>query len=255
MKYKVGDPVRVDGWDYVGNRKNAIGKIVDLTCGGYDVEFEDGKTLFFTDEHILELVKESKDSKEFKVGDRVWCNQHSDTGTIIQVDIPHFLVQHDNWTKGHGGMGRVKAKRGYCYYEDRSDLEKIESEEEVRVEKEFVPILSLAEESSVTPFDAARVFRTINEYYQQLIMGDFAYGVAPKKESKMSQAVNFIKTQALKATNPDEYELGQAGLHNDCGELTSEGEALHQEFLRELTKEKMVTTAKELNAEKKTKKE
>lgn len=88
-----------------------------------------------------------------------------------------------------------------------------------------------------------------------LIISEWTKGSAPKKESYMSQAVNFIKNQALKATNPDEYELRQAGLHNDCGELTAEGEALHQEFLRELTKEKMVATAKELNAEKKSKKE
>jgi hypothetical protein len=72
-----------------------------------------------------------------------------------------------------------------------------------------------------------------------------------KKPTIMSKAITFVKNQALKATNPDEFQLREAGLHDSCGELTSEGESLHMELLRELTREKMVGIAKEMNTEKK----
>lgn len=71
-----------------------------------------------------------------------------------------------------------------------------------------------------------------------------------KGKTIMSNAVNFVKKNALRVSNPDEYELREAGLHSDCGELTAEGKDLRDSFLEELVHSKMVETAKAINAEK-----
>lgn len=72
-----------------------------------------------------------------------------------------------------------------------------------------------------------------------------------KTKGFIMSAVEFVKKQALKTLKPDEYELREAGLHDDCGELTGEGEALRDMFLEELVLDKMIATAKEINADRK----
>lgn len=46
-----------------------------------------------------------------------------------------------------------------------------------------------------------------------------------KKETTMD-VLGKIKNIALQATNPSEYALRKAGFHNDCGDLTSVGQAV-----------------------------
>lgn len=53
-------------------------------------------------------------------------------------------------------------------------------------------------------------------------------------QNKSMSVVNFIKDQALKLTNPHEFNLRRAGLHSDCGTLTSDGKEAIWTFIEEL---------------------
>ena len=53
-------------------------------------------------------------------------------------------------------------------------------------------------------------------------------------QNKSMSVVNFIKDQALKLTNPHEFNLRKAGLHSDCGTLTSDGKEAIWTFIEEL---------------------
>jgi hypothetical protein len=63
-------------------------------------------------------------------------------------------------------------------------------------------------------------------------------------------AVSTIKKLALKAKNPDEYELREAGLHDEDGDLTDDGDELLDTLVAEFFHDKLVEAAKQINAEK-----
>lgn len=73
----------------------------------------------------------------------------------------------------------------------------------------------------------------------------------PQSKGIIMDALNFVKKQALKLSDPNEFELREAGLHDDCRNLTSEGRELRDSFLEALVMDKMVETAKAINEAKK----
>ncbi len=75
-----------------------------------------------------------------------------------------------------------------------------------------------------------------------------------KEKNIMSQALDFVKKQSLKLSNPNEFELREADIHNDCGELTESGIELRDSFLESLVSDKLLETAKAINLEKANKK-
>lgn len=70
------------------------------------------------------------------------------------------------------------------------------------------------------------------------------------KPNIMSTAIEFVQKQALKLANPDEYALREAGLHDNCGKLTTEGKELRDSFLEKLVLPQMVEVAKQMEADK-----
>lgn len=69
----------------------------------------------------------------------------------------------------------------------------------------------------------------------------------------MHDIVQSARRLALKATNPSEYELRQAGIVDDCGRITSAGvELLHAQLLENTAiRAALVAVAKGINEEKK----
>lgn len=57
----------------------------------------------------------------------------------------------------------------------------------------------------------------------------------------------FIKDQALKVSNPDEYVLRQAGLHDASGDLTQEGKDAVMHFAAKFFEPNLVQLAKDIN--------
>jgi hypothetical protein len=196
------------------------------------------------------------DKQTFKVGDRVRMkrgsfNVNSFEGEAIyrgQSEASARCIALELLTERKCGS----AQNGWWNYikEDLDDMEKLSPSDEPKPEKKFMNITpDFFIETQFYPFpdfSQQETIRRIDEYVSQQFTKPLT-----KKPTIMSKAITFVKNQALKATNPDEFELREAGLHNDCGELTSEGESLHMELLRDLTREKMVGIAKEMNAEKK----
>jgi hypothetical protein len=193
------------------------------------------------------------DKQKFKVGDRVRIVRDNPSENYSGKDVGYTFTIAElseragggHWCREERGVAGgvwdgLLEKISDAYEEPKPLLNSINTGSPIHAMTTFGDSLYVANGSEIIKFNIA----------------DFQSGTKSINQSKsiMSNAINFIKNKALKATNPDEYELREAGLHSDCGELTSEGEALHQEFLRELTREKLVATAKELNEEKKSKK-
>lgn len=216
--------------------------------------FSSDELEILTDEHgnpwnPLGGAFDATGGQTFKVGDRV--RSEYGIGTLRSLDFDDLLlVEYDNWAGGHDGDG--KGKKGHCWWQKKREIEKIEESSETKPEeKPFYPIFKPWIDAEVRYYSS--MLDTSDIRIEPLNINSFQSGTKSltKKPTIMSKALSFVKNQALKATNPDEYELREAGLHNECGELTIEGESLHMEFLRELTREKMVSVAREMNQEKK----
>jgi hypothetical protein len=251
--------------------KNCCGsqKLTGSTCKE-NTEFHTDKGHWVRPGDELEILTNPDGSKwvhpdqektEFKVGDRVKIVSTSRstcsadigaTGTLISIidGFPTHGVEFDEpISGGHTCDGLAKDQFGY--YLHPNELEKIEEPKTVMGMKSESMFSVPTDFYRIPPMDfwsKSPAENMVVKYY---------YGVdlaSEPKKGKIMSAVNFVKEQALKLNNPDEYELRKAGLHNDCGELTNEGEELRDQFLEELVKEKLVETARAINEEKKSKK-
>ncbi len=112
-------------------------------------------------------------------------------------------------------------------------------------EKQFVGII---DDLCAPQFEANKAFKIIDNYCKKQFIKEL------KEKGVIMSAVDTVKKLALKATNPEEYELREAGLHDSDGEITEEGWQLAKHYLVETVKEKLVKAAKEINEAKKEKK-
>lgn len=67
-----------------------------------------------------------------------------------------------------------------------------------------------------------------------------------EKESSTMNVIAKAKNIALKVTNPNEYALRKANLHNDCGDLTEAGKEILWSILEEANKDAFVAQANAL---------
>ena len=63
--------------------------------------------------------------------------------------------------------------------------------------------------------------------------------------------ISIVKDLALKVSNPAEYARRKAGLHDSCGELTSDGKELIWQYLKGQFADKLATDAQAILDDKK----
>lgn len=75
----------------------------------------------------------------------------------------------------------------------------------------------------------------------------------PIKTSTFMNIMQTVKKLALKTTNPDESALREAGIHDECGNLTGEGLEVLTSVLEAAHTKELVDIANQVIAERKTK--
>lgn len=75
----------------------------------------------------------------------------------------------------------------------------------------------------------------------------------PIKTSTFMNIIQTVKKLALKTTNPDESALREAGIHDECGNLTEEGMEVLTSVLEAAHTKELVDIANQVIAERKTK--
>lgn len=231
MEFKVGDKVKIiEGCANCETGEVCVLKMGDKDGACGDILFAHGQATHANCvcENNWKLVESQP---KLNIGDKV---------KIIKR-LP------DNTTgAGYGDVGKIgeimdygsKTFRVDCggVYLGRFTVEELEKQE---------PGFSFALSNSPA-------FKLTADNIQESIMDYLIYigSEKPKKEkSFMTNAVDFVKKQALKISSPDEFELREAGLHDNCGDLTTEGRALIDSFLEDLVSAKMIATARAINEE------
>ena len=69
--------------------------------------------------------------------------------------------------------------------------------------------------------------------------------------NKLMSTISIVKDLALKVSNPAEYARRKAGLHDSCGELTSDGKELIWQYLKGQFADKLATDAQAILDDKK----
>jgi hypothetical protein len=219
---------------------------------GFYVATPDTKMEILTNPDGSNWVHPDEQNQEFKVGDRVRLHKAEDCCNCGWMESFHNKEVILSKKRGeHGFYFNDKGEWAVC----RNWLEKIEEPKTAR------EVLISARRAGKNYFAEAflRNYQGFESTYInqpiKLFTGvDFGYESKPKRKTFMSSATEFVKKRALKLNNPDEFELREAGIHDSCGDLTSDGESLRDQFLEELVHAKLVETAKAINAEKKEKK-
>lgn len=236
--FKVGDKYR-------NKTRGDVQTVIDIDSDGDPQLSERGWHWKTTIAEQFEKVEE-----QFKVGDRVriLAGHMLPGDTLSYQEYMGKLVGREfsiTSVSKHNGMPLYRMENAWSWRGEW--LEKVE---EPRTATEVWMGVDFAARDSWTQ----KWYRTQDELrglgFDKIIIDEVVKAYARPSKGIIMSAVDKVRKLALKTTNNDEYQLREAGLHDEDGELTAEGQELAWVYLDELVKEKLVQAAREINTEK-----